>query len=137
MGSTLRATTGRFFDVLFLFMRSFLRRGATVSRGVGLINFPPKRTTSGFAASVVRVGHISGVHRGQVPPPLVVLATRLANLHVVVVIAAVSGSVAFRTQPNNRFERYGRQRAALRGFVLVAHVSCPFAVRPSTVGFDL
>jgi len=33
-GSTLRATTGRFFDVLFLFIGSFLRRGATVSRGV-------------------------------------------------------------------------------------------------------
>jgi len=32
--STLRATTGRVFDVLFLFMSSFLRRGATVSRVV-------------------------------------------------------------------------------------------------------
>ncbi len=34
--STLRATMGRVFDVLFLFMSSFLRRGATVSRGVRL-----------------------------------------------------------------------------------------------------
>lgn len=38
---------------------------------------------------------------------------------------------------NNRLERYGRQRAALRGVVWVAHVSCPFAVRPSTVGLEL
>ena len=38
-------------------------------------------------------------------------------------------------KPNNRLERYGRQRAALRGVVMFAHVSCPFAVRPSTVGF--